>query len=64
MKILLTFAEKGLNRSHQSETKRTLTVVHKQKESYDQYFHDPGTSTKAEDQTTSECSNEIQFAKL
>lgn len=57
MKILLTFAEKGLNRSHQSEARRTSTVVHKQKESYDQYFHDPGSSNKAEDQSTSECSN-------
>lgn len=57
MKIILTFAEKGLNRSHQSEARRTSTVVHKQKESYDQYFHDPGSSNKAEDQSTSECPN-------
>lgn len=57
MKILLTFAEKGMNKSHQSEAKRTSTVVNKQKESYDQYFHDPGTSNKVEDQSTSECSN-------
>ncbi|XP_052683930.1 uncharacterized protein LOC128164215 isoform X2 [Crassostrea angulata] len=51
-KEILGRKKKGLNRSHQSETKRTSTVVHKQKESYDQYFHDPGSSNKAEDQST------------